>query len=59
MPTEEQDRRTDQWLAHLLHKGHMALQAMQQVPAVGLQQEPTQSPQQQLPPVVQQRGQSR
>jgi hypothetical protein len=58
MPSEEHDRRTDQWIAHMLHKGHLAMQVMQATLAPSRQQEPTQSPQQQLPLVVQ-RGQSR
>jgi len=59
MSSEEHDRRTDQWIAHLLHKGHLAMQVMQAAQAPSRQQEPTRSPQQQLPLVVQQRGQSR
>jgi len=58
MPSEEQDRRTEQWIANLLHKGHLAMQLAQPTQAVIRPQEPTQSPQQQLPLVVQ-RGQSR
>jgi hypothetical protein len=58
MPSEEQDRRTEQWIANLLHKGHLAMQMVQPAQSLIRQQQPTQSPQPQLPLVVQ-RGQSR
>ena len=56
--SKEEDRRTEQWITNLLHKGHIAMQVMQAAQTPSRQQEPTQSPQPQLPLVVQ-RGQSR